>query len=56
MVNDEERNEGSKVAIGNIAQNICASKRRPYKQGEPYNFVDAVGEEELARNLELFDR
>lgn len=43
-------------ARGNIAQNIRAAKRRVYKPGELYEFDDAAGEEDLARNLELFEK
>lgn len=43
-------------ARGNIAQTIRAAKRRVYQPGELYEMDDAQGEEELGRNLELFDR
>lgn len=43
-------------ARGNIAQTIRAAKRRVYKLGELYELDDDQGAQELARNLELFDR
>lgn len=43
-------------ARGNITQNIRAAKRRVYRPGELYEFDDVAGEEDLKRNLELFDR
>lgn len=43
-------------ARGNIAQMIRSAKRRVYKPGELYEFDEALGEESLARNLELYDQ
>lgn len=43
-------------ARGNIAQTIRSAKRRVYNLGELYELDDAQGEQELARNLELFNR
>ena len=42
-------------ARGNIAQNVRAAKRRVYKPGELYEFDDAMGEESLKTNIELYD-
>lgn len=41
---------------GNITQMIRSAKRRVYRPGELYEFDDAAGEEDLRRNLALFDR
>lgn len=41
---------------GNITQTIRAAKRRVYKPGELYEFDDSMGEESLAKNIELYDR
>ena len=43
-------------ARGNITQTIRAAKRKVYQPGELYEFDDAAGDEDLARNLSLFDK
>jgi len=43
-------------ARGNVAQTIRAAKRRVYNPGELYELDDVQGEQELARNMELFDK
>lgn len=43
-------------ARGNIAQMVRAAKRRTYNPGELYEFDDAMGEESLKKNIELFDK
>ena len=43
-------------ARGNIAQNIRAAKHRVYKPGELYEFDDEMGEIDLRRNIELYDK
>lgn len=43
-------------ARGNITQLIRAAKQRVYKPGELYEFDDEMGEESLAKNIELYDK
>ena len=43
-------------ARGNIAQTIRAAKRRVYQPGELYEFDDAMGEESLNRNIDLYNK
>lgn len=43
-------------ARGNITQTIRAAKQKVYRPGELYEFDDAMGEESLARNIELYDK
>ena len=42
-------------ARGNIAQTIRAAKRRVYQPGELYEFDDAMGDESLNRNIDLYN-
>ncbi len=41
---------------GNITQTIRSAVRRVYGKGELYEFDSKMGEESLARNMELFDK